>query len=208
VAKATGSHSKKVGTSEKKNQKASSDLQHLEKIFQLMEKHEVSELEWERKGERLKLKTKQAAPESLPTFPIHPSWMGSAAAGMPSGFSISEAQSHHKSVAFPASKNQEESLHSRASPAGAGVSQSASVGSHLKQVVSPFVGTFYRSSSPGAEFYVREGQSVKRGDVLCIIEAMKLMNEIEAEFPGKIISVLVENGQPVEFGEPLFIIEP
>ncbi len=76
-----------------------------------------------------------------------------------------------------------------------------------KQVLSPFVGTFYRSASPGANPYVREGQAVKRGDVLCIIEAMKLMNEIEAEFPGKVVSVLAENGQPVEFGEPLFVVE-
>jgi acetyl-CoA carboxylase biotin carboxyl carrier protein len=82
------------------------------------------------------------------------------------------------------------------------------VASNQKQVVSPFVGTFYRSPSPDADPYVRDGQSVKRGDTLCIIEAMKLMNAIEAEFPGKVISVLVENGQPVEFGEPLFIIEP
>ena len=76
-----------------------------------------------------------------------------------------------------------------------------------KQVVSPLVGTFYRSASPTSEAYAREGQTVKRGDTLCIVEAMKLMNEIEAEFSGKVISILAENGQPVEFGEPLFIIE-
>jgi len=76
-----------------------------------------------------------------------------------------------------------------------------------KQVESPFVGTFLPRASPTAEPYSREGQTVKRGDVLCIIEAMKLMNEIEAEFAGKIVSILVENGQPVEFGEPLFILE-
>ena len=81
------------------------------------------------------------------------------------------------------------------------------VPSNLKQVLSPFVGTFYRSSSPGGDAYVKEGTSVKRGDVLCIVEAMKLMNEIESEFQGKIVSVLVENGQAVEFGEPLFAIE-
>ncbi len=77
----------------------------------------------------------------------------------------------------------------------------------IKQVLSPFVGTFYRSPSPEADAYVREGQMVKRGDTLCIVEAMKLMNEIESEFSGKIVSLLVENGQPVEFGEPLFVIE-
>ncbi len=76
-----------------------------------------------------------------------------------------------------------------------------------KQITSPFVGTFYRSPSPTADPYVREGQTVKRGDTLCIIEAMKLMNPIECEVAGKIVSILAENGQPVEFGEPLFIIE-
>lgn len=79
--------------------------------------------------------------------------------------------------------------------------------SNQKQVLSPFVGTFYRAPSPEAEPYAREGQSVKVGDVLCIIEAMKLMNEIESEYSGKLVSILVENGQPVEFGEPLFVIE-
>jgi len=75
------------------------------------------------------------------------------------------------------------------------------------QIKSPFVGTFYRAPSPGAEPYIKEGQMVKKGDVLCIVEAMKLMNEIESEYNGKMISILVENGQPVEFGEPLFIVE-
>ncbi|MBI2606561.1 MAG: acetyl-CoA carboxylase biotin carboxyl carrier protein [Deltaproteobacteria bacterium] len=75
-------------------------------------------------------------------------------------------------------------------------------------VLSPFVGTFYRSPSPEAEPYVKEGQMVKKGDVLCIIEAMKLMNEIESETSGKIVSVLAENGQPVEYGEALFLIDP
>jgi len=76
-----------------------------------------------------------------------------------------------------------------------------------KKIHSPLVGTFYRSPSPTAESYVKEGQVVKKGQTLCIVEAMKLMNEIEAEFSGKIVSILVETGQPVEFGEPLFIIE-
>jgi acetyl-CoA carboxylase biotin carboxyl carrier protein len=76
-----------------------------------------------------------------------------------------------------------------------------------KPIPSPFVGTFYRSSSPTAEPYAKEGSRVKKGQTLCNIEAMKHMNEIESEIDGKIDSVLVENGQPVEFGEPLFIIE-
>ncbi|WP_348944461.1 acetyl-CoA carboxylase biotin carboxyl carrier protein [Chitinibacter sp. FCG-7] len=71
---------------------------------------------------------------------------------------------------------------------------------------SPMVGTFYRSSSPGAKSFVEVGQSVNAGDTLCIIEAMKLLNEIEAEHSGVIKAILVENGQPVEYGEPMFVI--
>ncbi|GHU42457.1 acetyl-CoA carboxylase biotin carboxyl carrier protein subunit [Betaproteobacteria bacterium] len=74
------------------------------------------------------------------------------------------------------------------------------------EVKSPMVGTFYRSPSPGANAFVEVGQTVKEGETLCIIEAMKLLNEIEADASGVIKSILVENGQPVEFGEPLFII--
>jgi acetyl-CoA carboxylase biotin carboxyl carrier protein len=74
-------------------------------------------------------------------------------------------------------------------------------------VKSPMVGTFYRSPSPGASTFVEIGQAVKPGDTLCIIEAMKLLNEIEAEVGGTVKEILVDNGQPVEFGQPLFIIE-
>lgn len=69
------------------------------------------------------------------------------------------------------------------------------------------VGTFYRSSAPGSNPFVEVGQTVKEGDTLCIIEAMKLLNEIESDKSGVIKAVLVENGQPVEYGEPLFVIE-
>ena len=71
---------------------------------------------------------------------------------------------------------------------------------------SPMVGTFYRSSAPGAKALVEVGQVVKAGDTLCIIEAMKLLNEIEADRDGTVKAILVENGQPVEYGEPLFIL--
>lgn len=73
-------------------------------------------------------------------------------------------------------------------------------------VNSPMVGTFYRSPSPGAAVFVEVGQSVKEGDPICIIEAMKLLNEIDADKSGVIKAILVENGEPVEFGEPLFVI--
>jgi acetyl-CoA carboxylase biotin carboxyl carrier protein len=73
-------------------------------------------------------------------------------------------------------------------------------------VKSPMVGTFYRSPSPGANPFIEVGQTVKPGDTLCIIEAMKLLNEIEAEVAGEVKEVLVENGQAVEYGQPLFVI--
>jgi acetyl-CoA carboxylase biotin carboxyl carrier protein len=76
------------------------------------------------------------------------------------------------------------------------------------KVTSPIVGTFYRSSSPDKPAYVEVGDVVKKGQVLCIIEAMKLMNEIESEASGKVVQALVENGQPVEYGQALFVIEP
>ncbi|MGH7410440.1 MAG: acetyl-CoA carboxylase biotin carboxyl carrier protein [Candidatus Methylomirabilis sp.] len=79
---------------------------------------------------------------------------------------------------------------------------------NLIPVKSPMVGTFYRAPAPGADPYVREGDKVEKGTVLCIIEAMKLMNEIEAEVSGKVHSILVENGQPIEYGQPLFLLEP
>ncbi len=73
-------------------------------------------------------------------------------------------------------------------------------------VKSPMVGTFYRSSAPGADPFVQVGTAVKEGEPVCIIEAMKLLNEIEADKDGVIKEILVENGQPVEFGQPLFVI--
>lgn len=73
-------------------------------------------------------------------------------------------------------------------------------------IKSPMVGTFYRASTPGAKSFAEVGQSVNAGDTLCIIEAMKLLNEIESDHSGVIKAILVENGQPVEYGEPLFII--
>jgi len=75
-------------------------------------------------------------------------------------------------------------------------------------IKSPMVGTFYRSSSPTSPPFIEVGDEVRKGDVLCIIEAMKLMNEIDSEISGKIVKILPENGKPVEFGEPLFEIDP
>ena len=137
----------------------------LERVLQLMGKHQLAELQWENENERIHLRTLAGnwMPASMPQPTVPPS-------------------------------------------AAKEVTPTAAPPNH-KKILSPFVGTFYRSPSPTTDPYAREGQFVKEGSVLCIVEAMKLMNEIEAEFAGKILQVLVENGQPVEFGEPLFLIE-
>ncbi len=173
--------SKKSNSSKSENKpKKSKEISKIEDLVELMNLHGVAELEWTRGSEKLVLKTTVAAPTYLapPTASYH----------APSG-------SHHAPQA------------SQGATSAASTPAPAAAPSNNKQVLSPFVGTFYRAPSPNAPEYVREGQNVKKGDVVCIIEAMKLMNEIECEWAGKIISILVENGQPVEFGEPLFVIE-
>jgi acetyl-CoA carboxylase biotin carboxyl carrier protein len=91
-------------------------------------------------------------------------------------------------------------------PAGEGASRPAAESPGTQVVKSPIVGTFYRSSAPGSKVFVEVGDRVKKGQVLCIVEAMKLMNEIESDADGEILEILVANGQPVEYGEPLFKI--
>jgi len=95
-----------------------------------------------------------------------------------------------------------------AAPAAPPATPAATPPSHYVEIKSPMVGTFYRAPSPGAPPFVEIGRVIKPGDVLCIIEAMKLMNEIEAEQSGRIVKILVENAQPVEFGQPLFLLDP
>jgi acetyl-CoA carboxylase biotin carboxyl carrier protein len=101
--------------------------------------------------------------------------------------------------------------HAGPAPAPAGVPAAPPAGEAAPSpeghvIRSPMVGTFYRTSAPGAKAFVEVGQAVKAGDTLCIIEAMKLLNEIEADQDGTVKAILVENGQPVEYGEPLFIL--
>jgi acetyl-CoA carboxylase biotin carboxyl carrier protein len=96
-----------------------------------------------------------------------------------------------------------------AAPAAAAPAEAPSAPAEISghTVKSPMVGTFYRAPSPGAAPFVEEGQSVKVGDTLCIIEAMKLLNQIEADKAGTITAILADNGEPIEYGQPLFVIE-
>lgn len=95
------------------------------------------------------------------------------------------------------------SVHAQASGGGMPADTSG-----LVTITSPIVGTFYRSPSPDADPYAEEGDIVKKGQVLCIVEAMKLMNEIESEVDGKVMKILAESTKPVEYGQPLFLIDP
>ncbi len=95
----------------------------------------------------------------------------------------------------------------KAPPAAPAKEEKAAATSHL-EIKSPMVGTFYRSASPEKPAYIEVGQTINKGDVVCVIEAMKLFNEIEAEVSGKIVKVMVDNAKPVEYDQVLFLVEP
>jgi acetyl-CoA carboxylase biotin carboxyl carrier protein len=156
-------------------------LKELEKIIKIVEKSEIAELEWEKNKERIRIRKDNgpAAPMNYYAAPMQ------------------QAPQARETVvsALPSSAPAEAPAAAKAAARG-------------KEVTSPFVGTFYSSPSPTAKKYCEVGTQVKKGDVLCIIEAMKIMNEIEADFPGKVIAVLVKDGQPVQYGQPLFQLEP
>ena len=93
-------------------------------------------------------------------------------------------------------------------PRAEGVERASDAAAGTVTIEAPMVGTFYRATSPEAPPFVSEGDTITEGQALCIIEAMKLMNEIESKLAGRIVKILVENAQPVEFGQPLFLVEP
>ena len=93
-------------------------------------------------------------------------------------------------------------------PPNSDVPEDTSPSDHYLTVKSPIIGTFYRKPSPDKDAFVNVGDTIKEGDTLCVIEAMKLFNEIESDFSGKIVKILVEDASPVEFDQPLFLIEP
>ncbi|MGC4084222.1 MAG: acetyl-CoA carboxylase biotin carboxyl carrier protein [Vicinamibacterales bacterium] len=159
------------------------DLDQLKQILALVREHELSEFEVEQDGLRLKIK-KDASGVFVPVHAVQ----AQAAPVLPSG----------PAPAAPAAA-------SAAAPAPV-APVAADVDIELAVVKSPIVGTFYRAAEPGTAPFVDVGTSVKKGQVLCIIEAMKLMNEIDSEYEGEIVNVYVENGQPVQYGERLFAI--
>ena len=157
------------------------DLDQLKKILDLVREHELAEFEVEHEGLRLKIRKDSAG--TIVTVPAaHTSAQPPAAAPPAAAAPIAAPQA----------------------PGAAPVAAEDEI--ELAVVKSPIVGTFYRSAEPGSAAFVEIGSTVKKGQVICIIEAMKLMNEIDSEYEGEIVNVYVENGQPVQYGERLFAI--
>jgi acetyl-CoA carboxylase biotin carboxyl carrier protein len=168
---------------------SSVDLHEIERLLEFMEKHGLEECEYERSGLRLRLKKASTHPEGIIRMP---------AAAATSAPNLSSAVAASPGSSTPAALAAPDQV-----PAAAPQPQP-----DLHTIKSPIVGTFYATPSPGADNFVKVGDTIEVGQVLCIIEAMKLMNEIESDVAGQLVQILVENGQPVEYGEPLFAIEP
>jgi acetyl-CoA carboxylase biotin carboxyl carrier protein len=156
------------------------DLRKLKKLIDLVEESGIAELELTEGEEKVKISRQVEAQQIAPQY-IQPSQIAAPPVMPPSPSEPSTSEQSDKSaIASPPTE---------------------------KHITSPMVGTFYRASSPDAGPFVEIGSAVKKGDILCIIEAMKILNEIESDKDGVIKKILIENGQPVEFGEPLFVVE-
>jgi acetyl-CoA carboxylase biotin carboxyl carrier protein len=162
------------------------DVEKLKAILAALEGTDVTRLTWTTGEESIDLRLGHPPP---PTTSVHA--VPVAAAGVP--------------VSFPTPPSVEPVA---AQPAPLSTSAQPADDKKTFTVNSPFVGTFYRSASPESAVFADVGAVVRKGQVLCIVEAMKLMNEIEAEQPGRLVEVLVQNGSPVEYGEALFRFEP
>ncbi len=154
------------------------DIAYLKKLVRIVEQSKVDEIEIEEEGLRVRV-ARNSHTNSVPAA-VH-----AAAVAAPAAQPAAPAASEPASA--PAASVQETKYH---------------------EIKSPIVGTFYRAPAPDADPYIEVGATVQKNTVLCIIEAMKLMNEIESDVAGRVVKILVENGQPVEYNQPLFLIEP
>lgn len=155
------------------------DLNLIKKLVKILETSEVTDIEIEENGTKIKVAKKVRIAPAMQTINAVPS--------QPASVSVQQ-QEELKPVEKKATEETAET--------------------NLHTVRSPIVGTFYRAPAPDADPYVQVGDVVSVGTVLCIVEAMKLMNEIESDVNGKIVKILVENGKPVEYNQPLFLIQP
>ena len=161
------------------------DLRKLKTLIDLVSESSISELEITEAEGKVRI-VKASAPAAMPAVVVPPVPVAAVAAPV-------AQTAPHGTLAAPGS-----------APQGGGGAAPPEAG---KVVKSPMVGTFYRAASPGAKPFIEVGDTVKEGTPVCIIEAMKIMNEIESDLAGTIIRVLCENGQAVEYGQPLFILE-
>ena len=159
---------------------ASPEIQQIEELLQFMTEHNLEEFEYSRGDLRIRLRK-----------PSQTVVVSSGRGPAPAEFSAPNPGEGPQAAAAAATP------HTEARPS-----------EDLHMVKSPIVGTFYGSPSPGSDPFVKVGAHVEMGQVLCIVEAMKLMNEIEADAAGEVVRVFVENGQPVEYGQPLFGLRP
>lgn len=155
------------------------DLKYVKQLLELVEKSNVNEIEVEEKGQKIRITKAPAAQGPGYLAPIQHQVM------MPAPAAAAPVPASEPKPAAPAAET-----------------------TKYHEIKSPIVGTFYKSPSPDAAPYVDIGSKVKPGSVLCIVEAMKLMNEIECDIAGTIVKVNVENGKPVEYGQVLFLVEP
>jgi acetyl-CoA carboxylase biotin carboxyl carrier protein len=164
------------------------NLDEIRRILEMVREHELTEFELENQG--LKIRIKKDAVSISPAVDHRPP-LPMSSGDMPAG--VIRAGNPAPVNAVSVSRS---------------VDPLPEEAEDLAVVKSPIVGTFYRSAEPGSPAFVEVGQQVTKGQVLCIIEAMKLMNEIDSEYDGEIVSIYIENGQPVQYGERLFAIRP
>jgi acetyl-CoA carboxylase biotin carboxyl carrier protein len=164
------------------------DLKELKEILQILEEKEITDFELEEEGMKLRIRKGPAPSANHASAPV----------GGPLVPTVLPSLGGPVGMASPASP----------SPVGAAAAPAAETEAGVTVVKSPIVGTFYRTPDPSAPPFVDVGDHIRVGQVLCIIEAMKLMNEIEAEVAGEVVKVHRESGQPVQYGEPLFSIRP
>lgn len=167
------------------------DLNYLKKLIKIVDESGVDEVEIEEEGSKIRIKKSSANKESIQTF---------------FQYTTPIPQNIPQQVQYPVVTPQQPQI---AQPTEEPkVTEEKKTEKKYHEIKSPIVGTFYRAPSPDSEPYVKVGDVVSVGQVLCIVEAMKLMNEIESDVNGKIVQILVENAQPVEYGQTLFLIEP
>jgi acetyl-CoA carboxylase biotin carboxyl carrier protein len=163
---------------------ANTEIEHIEQLLRFMSEHNLEEFEYSQGDLRIRLKKPSASGATL------------ARTSVPEIIVATAAESRTLAASAPAA------------PAPTPAPESGRSTEDMHLVKSPIVGTFYGSPSPGAEAFVKIGGFIESGQTLCIVEAMKLMNEIESDVSGEVLRIFAENGQPVEYGQPLFGIRP